>query len=223
MEQEHTTEESDKLIRQELWLADDDSTLNIEEEETEETLPDDSEEELEEETEEELEDEEQEEEQEEASKPRKKSRIEKVLSQRNEARREAEDALTQVQQLQERLDELDAEGNYGNEEYVQTLVDKRIAETQEKNDFFDENDIYKPYKKDILWLQKQHWLWLQQASKLYLAENHPELLVEKQTINKQKAKMYQTQSLPPKKLDTGQFNFSDEEFDRLAKAGKIQF
>ena len=120
MEKEYTNEESDALILQEMWLAEENSTINneevTEEEETQEVTED-----VETETEEvEVEDE-----QEEEVEPRKPNKFAKVLHQRNEARKERNEALTQVEQLQARLKELEAEWNYWSEEYVQTLVDKR--------------------------------------------------------------------------------------------------
>lgn len=214
MEQEYTTEESDSLILQEMWLADENSTTNEEvETEIEETQ---------EEVETEIEDEETEEEVEEvASKPKKW--IAKVLHQRNEARKEAEQAKTLAQELQEKLDSLHEEWNYGTEEYIQTLVDKRMAESNEKQEFFDNNDELKSYKKDILSYAKETWLSLEKASKLFLAENAPELLLDKETRNKQKSKIYWTPNITSKNLKEWKFDYSDKEFEDMAKKGLIKF
>ena len=219
MEKEYTNEESDALILQEMWLAEENSIINneevTEEEETQEVTED-----VETETEEvEVEDE-----QEEEVVPRKPNKVAKVLHQRNEARKERDEALTQVEQLQARLKELEDEWNYWSEEYVQTLVDKRIAEADEKQEFFENNDELKSYKKDILSYAKETWLSLEKASKLYLAENNPELLLDKETRNKQKSKIYWTPAITPKSIkEWWKFTYSDTEFEEMAKKGLIKF
>ena len=216
MEKEYSQEESDALILQEMWLADENSTTNEEEFETEEEVD-------ETETEEETQDDEETETEvdEVASKPKKW--IAKVLHQRNEARKEAEQAKSEVQKLQARLEELEADGNYWNEEYIQTLVDKRMAEAQEKTDFFTENEELKSYRKDILEYARENSLPLERASKFFLAENHPELLLDKETRNKQKSKMYWTPAISSKKRVSGQYEYTDAEFEALAKKGVIKF
>jgi len=65
-----------------------------------------------------------------------------------------------------------------------------MAEAQEKTDFFTENEELKSYRKDILEYARENSLPLERASKFFLAENHPELLLDKETRNKQKSKMY---------------------------------
>lgn len=224
MTQELTTQESDALILQEMWLADDNSTTN--EEETTETEVEETQEEVEveEQEEEQSETEEFEDEQEDkasASKPKKW--IAKVLHQRNEARKQAEEAITQVQTLQARLEELEAQGNYGNEEYVQTLVDKRIAEKEEISDFFEQNEEIKEFKKDILAYAKETWLDINKASKLYLAENAPEMLLSPQSRAKQQSKALNTPNRTSKDLTQGKLTYSDEEFNTMVKKGLIKF
>jgi len=93
-----TQEESDTLILQEMGLADDNSISNQEEEDEEETF---------EESEEETEEPQEEEEADTSTKP--KGKIPKLLHQRNEERRAKEEALSRVQELENRLQELDAE------------------------------------------------------------------------------------------------------------------
>ena len=211
METQYTQEESDELILQEMWLADDNSTTNEDED-----FEDENQEDFE------IDEEEEQEEMEEvASKPKKW--IAKVLHQRNEARKEVETYKSEVQTLQARLEELEADWNYWNEEYIQTLVDKRMAEAQEKNDFFSENEDIKAYKKDIIAYSKETGLSLDKASKLFLAENHPELLLDPQTRNKQKSKMYWTPAISSKKAVSGGYEYSDAEFEALAKKGVIKF
>lgn len=217
MERELTIEESDALILQEMGLAEDNSISNeqevTEDEETQEVTED-----VETETDE------VEEEQEEKVEPRKPNKVAKILHQRNEARKEAEEAKTLAQTLQARLDELTAEWNYWSEEYVQTLVDKRIAEADEKQEFFENNEELRGFKKDILNYAKETWLPLEKASKLYLAENNPELLLDPQTRNKQKSKIYWTPAITPKSVkEWEKLTYSDAEFELMAKKGLISF
>lgn len=214
MEKEYTTEESDSLILQEMWLAEDNSITNEEAEETDEV----DEAELDETSDEE---EHEEETEEVASKPKKW--IAKVLHQRNEARKEAEEAKTLVQELQARLDELNAEGNYGSEEYVQTLVDKRYAEKEALAEHFASNPDIRAYKNEIISYSKEFWLDIWKATKLFLAENAPELLIDTQTKNKQQSKIYWVPAITSKNLKEWKFDYSDREFEEMAKKGLIKF
>lgn len=220
MDKEFTQEESDQAILQEMGLAEDDSTINDEEESEEETTEEESEE-LESE-EEETEDESDEEEEANTSK-KPKGKIPKLLKQRNEARQEAEQAKSEVQTLKERLEELEANWDYGNEEYIQTLVDKRNAERDEVTDFFDDNSEIREYKKDIIAQAKELWLPIERAAKLFLAENAPNLLLEKTERNKQKSKIYNTPMQTSKKLTKGELEYSQKEFEEKARKGEITF
>ena len=230
-----TTEQEDALILSELWIADDNSTINQEEEnETsenaeEEVIEESNEEETEEETESEEDNSEEEEETEEKTqKP--KNKFAKLLAQRNEARREAEQANeekekanSKVQELEAKLKELDDNWDFGNEEYVNTLVEKKIAEREEISDFFEEYDELKSYKKEILSYKEANWLDIEKATKLYLADNNPSLLLSPQARAKQKAKVLETPWRTSKKIQSWELTYSDSEFEKLAAEGKIQF
>lgn len=233
MENENlTTEESDALILEELNITDDNSTTNQEEEsseELEESSQESEEEEIEESSdtqEEETEDEESEDE----APTKKVNKFAKLLSQRNEARKQAEseskekaDAISQVQELQTKLEKLEADWDFWNEEYVNTLVEKKIAERDEVWNFFDEYDDLKPYKKGIMNTMKNENLSLEKATKLYLAEENPELLFSPQTKAKQKSKVLKTPWRASKKLSEWKLTYSDSEFDTMVKKGLITF
>lgn len=197
MEQEYTTEESDNLLLADMWLAEDNSIINNEEVETEEETEENT--------------------------SKSKKWIAKVLHQRNEARKEAETYKSEVESLKEKLAELEEEGNYGTEEYIQTLVDKRLAEGKEKQDFFDNKDHLKEYRKEILDYSKETWLSLEKATKLYLAENNPELLLDNETLNKKQSKFYQTPSVTPRNLWVKEVKYSLSEFEEMAKKGMVKF
>lgn len=225
---ELSQEESDAKILEEMWLTtEDDSTTNDEVEESETEEKETEEEDIPEEVEnEEVEEEEPEEEQEEIKeeKPSKKPNwFKKVLSQRNEARKEAEDAKSQVQELQEKLDKLSEDWDYWNEEYVQTLVEKKLAERDEKDDFFETNPEVTEYKKEIIAFAKETWLSLDRSTKLYLAENNPNLLLEDTDISKKKSKIFKAPMQTSKKVSKWTYDYSDAEFDKMAKAWKITF
>ena len=114
-------QESDKLILAELNITDDNSTTNQPEEDeteestTEEVVEETEEEETEEETEtEESDDSEEEDETEEEPEEdeKKPNKFAKLLKQRNAARSKAEQATDQIQELQAKLDQLEADGEY---------------------------------------------------------------------------------------------------------------
>lgn len=215
MEQELTQEEQDALIRDELTQG-----INWEEETETDTQEDESTEQVEEIEEQETETND-DEDKGNTSKP--KSKIAKVLHQRNEARKEAETYKSEAETLRERLKKLEEAGEYWSEEYVQTLIDKRMAENQEKNDFFEEKEDLKPYKKDILDYQKETWLSLEKASKLYLAENAPEMLLDEQSRNKQKANNYNTTWYTSASLKQNiKTEYSSNELDKMIASGKVK-
>lgn len=197
MEQEYTTEESDNLLLADMWLAEENSTINNEEVEVETETEENT--------------------------SKSKKWIAKVLHQRNEARKEAETYKSEVESLKEKLAELEEEWNYGTEEYIQTLVDKRLAEGREKQDFFDNKDHLKEYRKEILDYSKETWLSLEKATKLYLAENNPELLLDNETLNKKQSKFYQTPSVTPRNLWVKEVKYSLSEFEEMAKKGMVKF
>ena len=203
-------EESDKLIL-ESFGADENSTINEEDSEIENSQsqeePQVDEEESEDEGIEDTPD---------NTEEKPKKGVAKVLHQRNEARKE-------VARLKEKLDELESEGALGSEEYIQALIDKRLAEQSEVADFFEDNEDLKPFKKDIQWYAKEFWLPLERASKLYLAENNPDLLLEPQIRNQQKAKIYDIPGHSSKNVTSSKLKYDDAEFEKLAKEGKIKF
>lgn len=234
MEQEITTQESDKLILEELWIVDEttDQTnpeeIETEESTTEEVNEETEEEELEEEVEMETTDDESEEEVETETEeePKKVNKFAKLLGQRNKARKEAEETTNQVQELQAKLDKLEKDWDYGNEEYINTLVEKRMEERMNAQDsvtdFFAESDLWE-FKKDILAVKRETWLPIERAAAIYLAENNPSLLMTDQAKAKVKANVLKTPSRTSKKLANPKLDYSDAEFERLASAGKITF
>lgn len=233
MTTELTTEESDELILQELGIADETAQeTEPEETETEESTPEEVSEESEEvETEEETETEtvdetEEEVEEETEEEPKKLNKFAKLLSQRNEARKNEEKATNQVQELQAKLEKLEADWDYWNEEYINTLVEKRMEEASVKqeviNDFFTESGLWE-FKKDILATKRETWLPIERAAAIYLAENNPSLLMTDQAKAKVKSQVLKTPSRTNKKLTSWKLDYSDAEFEKLAAAWKIKF
>lgn len=210
MEQEYTQEESDALILQEMWLAEENSTTN-EEVEVEETMEEEVETE-EEETEEEIVE----------DKTPPKKWIAKVLHQRNEARKEAEDAKKLAQELQEKLATLEAEGNYWNEEYIKTLVAQEMAKQKQTESIFADEEV-REFKNEILTYAKENNLSVDIATKVYLADNRPDLLLNEADRNKKQSAMYKVWWVTPKKVTNPKFDYSDAEFDSLVKKGVIKF
>lgn len=238
-----SAEEEDKLILDELGITEDDSTTNNNEEDVEDdsTEPSDSEEETEEESidseeeeaeeadeSEEEEEETEEEAEEEQTWKKPKNGFAKLLAKKNEAKKEAEQANkdkaqaeSQVQELQAKLDQMEEDGTFWDEDYVNTLVEKKIAERDEVNDFFDDFSELRHHKKDIIKSMQGNNYSLDVATKLYLAENEPALLLSPQQKAKQKAAMYKTPWRTNKKILSWEDDFSDEEFAEKVKKGEI--
>ena len=223
--------DEDKLVLQELWLADANSTLNSEETEVTETTEEEVTE-VEETNEETLEDTEEvsedEEELEEHSaeweqKQKKPNKIAKILSQKNQAKEEANYYKKQAEDLQDKLQKLQEWGEFWTEEYIETLIQKTVNEREALNEYFEQNPEIKQYKNEILEYSKNTNLSIDKATKLYLAENNPTLLLDEQTRNKNKSKMYQTKSIVSKDLGVKKYTFDDAEFETMAKKWLIKF
>jgi len=219
--EELTNEEQDQLILDELNITDDSETKA-----DENSIINEDEEEFEEE--EDIESESDEDEEEDIE-PKKSNNFAKLLAKKNEAKREAEaankekdEALSQVQELQAKLDKMDEEWDFGNEEYVNTLVEKKIAERDELTDYFDEFSELKEYKKDILKYKRETGLSLEQATKLYLAENNPSLLLSPQVKAKAKSWIFKTPWRASQKLQTWKKDYSNVEFADMISKGLIQ-
>jgi len=225
-----TPEQEDELILEELNIESDNKS-NADESIEDESVEDEADiEETEEESEDLEEDSEEEEESEEEIKEKKPNKFAKLLSQRNEARKQAEEnakdkenAITQVQELQAKLEKLEEDWDYWNEEYVNTLVEKKIAERDEVDDFFDDFDDLRKHKKWIIQTSKVEWLSLEKASKLYLAEIDPSLLLSNQAKAKSKSDMYKVSWRTNTKLKTWKLSYSDDEFEKMVSKGLIKF
>ena len=118
---------------------------------------------------------------------------------------------------------MDEDWDFGNEEYVNTMVEKKMAERDEISDFFDDYDELRSHKKGIIQYKKETWLNLEKATKLYLAETDPSLLLSPQAKAKQKAAMYNTPWRTTKDLTSGKLDYSDKEFEEKVKKGEITF
>lgn len=226
-----TVEQEDALILEELWIAEDDSTINDESEvevwENEATEDEATIDETETETDS-AEEEKEEEETIEDKKP--KNKFAKLLAERNQARKLAEQEAAEnkenkskVSELNEKLKKFEEDWETGSTEHIEALVEKRIAEEAEKNDFFNDFQELKEYKTDILNTKNELNISLEQATKLYLAEHNPSLLLSPQAKAKEKSKMLNNPTRTSQKLVKGEYEYSDEEFAAMAKAGKIKF
>lgn len=182
-----TEQESDDLLRQEIFAQEDsnsDSGTN-ESEEQEDTETESHNEEVdtsEESTEEESQEAEQVEE-----KPKKKSNVAKILSEKNEYKRN-------WLQAQERIKEL--ESNLGTDtatdkEYLETVVKRQMSEEMEKLTFFTANPDAYSVKTDLdALIEENPKLSYDRAWKFYLAETNPQALLDEQTRNKLNSKVY---------------------------------
>lgn len=199
-------QEQDNLLRQEILASESGTNDSNEEEETQET------ETTQEETSDEVQD---------TQEKPKQNKVAKILSEKNEWKRQA-------QELKRQLEEKEA--NLWNDrewdlDYFDTRMEKKMAEKFEEIDFFNDNPEAKEIREELNEFRNENPnLSLDRAYKLYLAETNPSALLDKQTRNKLDANKYNaswhspTSLRQPKELD-----YSDAEFERLAKEGKIKF
>ena len=105
-------------------------------------------------------------------------KIKKLLAQRNEARKKAEEyeeKTKNMDKLEKKIAELE-----------EKFLDKQleVEETREKVDFFSKVPQAKQFEKDIDKYKSDYNLDYNKAYKLWIAENKPEMLVEPQYLNK---------------------------------------
>lgn len=180
-----TEQESDDLLRQEIFAQEDsnsESGTNDSEQQVEAQEEQSEEVDTEDTTEEESQEAEQAEE-----KPKKKSNVAKILSEKNEYKRN-------WLQAQERIKEL--ESSLGTDvntdkEYFETVVTKKMSEEMEKLTFFTANPDAYAVKTDLdALIEENPKLSYDRAWKFYLAETNPKALLDEQTQNKLNSKIY---------------------------------
>lgn len=195
--EELTQEQQDEMLR--ASMSADESGINDQEEQ-----------------EEEIHDEEQAQEEDEQEQPKKKSGVAKILAERNSYRRERDEA-------NQKIAELVANGGDGTAEHIEAIVEKRMAEKFEVQEFFAKNPEAIEIKEDIASYQKEFNLPIDRAYRLYLAENNPIALQDEQTQNKQNSHIYQTAGrVPQVSQNKKNLDYSTNELDGLIKAGKIK-
>ena len=122
MEEELTVEQEDELLRADLYA--DESSINdqedveeVSETHEEETKP----------------------QEEPIEAPKKKSNVAKILAQRNEYEREANKYKAEAEEAKKRLAEIEESDEINSKEYIDAMVDKKMAEKLEVQDFFTRN------------------------------------------------------------------------------------
>lgn len=225
-----TEEESDALLRQEIFATEDsnsesgtnDSETQVEAPEVQETEEQSEDTSTEETTEEES--------QEEAGvqtnaeteeKPKKKSNVAKILAEKNEYKRQALEATAKLKELEANLwqtYEKDAE-------YYKTLVKKEMAEEFEKQHFF----IANPKAFEVKWdldalIEENPSLSYDRAWKFYLAETNPAALLDEQSQNKLNSKLYSSSGRVPSnaRATKVEYDYSDSEFEKLVNEWKVR-
>lgn len=211
-----TAEESDNLLRQEIFAEEDSNS---------ESGINDSQEQVEEVTEEvettETETIEEESQPTEEEKPKKKSNVAKLLSEKNEHKRNWLQAQERIKELESQL----WQDTATDKEYFETVVKKQLAEEMEKNYFFTKNpDAYEAkWDLDAL-IEENPSLSYDRAWKFYLAETNPQALLDEQTQNKLNSKVYSSSWRAPANVRNTkvEYDYSDAELDKLIKEWKVR-
>lgn len=217
MTQELTVEQEDELLRNDIFAAEsgtndsegteDAVTEEAETESTAETVETGTEDAVTEDVKEEP--------------PKKKSNVAKILAEKNEYKREAMEAKKRVEELEERL----SGGEVLTLKDLDSVVDKRIAEKMEVQDFFSRYPEAMEHKEELdAFREENPNLSYDRAYKFFLAETNPQALLDEQTNNKTRSNIYSTAGRTPPALrqEKKDFDYSDAELDSLIKAGKIK-
>lgn len=221
--QELSEEESDALLRQEIFAQEDsnsDSGINESEEQVE--VQEEAQEQSEEvDTEESTEEESQETEQVE-EKPKKKSNVAKILAEKNEYKRQALEAKAEAEELRSRLWE-NADTDVS---FFESKMKQMLAENNEKMSFFGANPKAYEIKGDLdLMIEDNPKLSYEKAYIHYLAETNPQALLDEQTRNKlNSSKTYSLAWRAPSnaRATKTDFDYSDAELDKLIKEWKVR-
>ena len=121
--------------------------------------------------------------------PKKKSNVAKVLHERNVYKQEAQAAKARIAELESKV----GEDRSTDVSYIETLVEKKLAEKMESQDFFTRFPEAKEAKEDLdAFREENPALSYDRAYKLYLAETNPQALLDEQTRNKLGSDTYRT-------------------------------
>lgn len=217
-----TAEESDDLLRQEIFAEEENSLESgtNDSEEQVEVQPEEEEQSEEVDTEDTTEEESTEAEQAE-EKPKKKSNVAKILSEKNEYKRNWLQAQERIKELEQNL----WQDTATDKEYFETVVKKQLAEEMEKNYFFTKNPDAYEAKTDLdALIEENPSLSYDRAWKFYLAETNPQALLDEQTQNKLNSKVYSSSWRAPAnaRVTKTEYTYSDAELDKLIKEWKVR-
>ena len=222
--QELSEEESDALLRQEIFAQEDsnsDSGINESEEQVE--VQEEAQEQSEEvDTEESTDEESHEEAKATDEKPKKKSNVAKILAEKNEYKRQALEAKAEAEELRSRLWE-NADTDVS---FFESKMKQMLAENNEKMSFFGANPKAYEIKGDLdLMIEDNPKLSYEKAYIHYLAETNPQALLDEQTRNKlNSSKTYSLAWRAPSnaRATKTDFDYSDAELDKLIKEWKVR-
>jgi hypothetical protein len=183
-----TEQESDDLLRQEIFAEEDsnsESGINDSEEQVDNEI--DSHNEEVDTSEETTEEESQEGAEATEEKPKKKSNVAKILSEKNEHKRNWLKAQERIKELESNL----GTDTATDKEYFETVVKRQMSEEMEKLTFFTANPDAYSVKTDLdALIEENPKLSYDRAWKFYLAETNPQALLDEQTRNKLNSKVY---------------------------------
>lgn len=214
-----TEQESDDLLRQEIFAQEDsnsDSGTNESQEQAEEVT-----EEVETTETETTEEESHEEAEATEEKPKKKSNVAKILAEKNEYKRQALEAKKEAEELRSKLwQNADTDVSF-----FESKMKQMLAENNEKMSFFSANPWAYEVKTDLdALIEENPSLSYDRAWKFYLAETNPQALLDEQTQNKLNSKVYSSSWRAPAnaRATKVEFDYSDAELDKLIKEWKIR-
>ena len=218
-----TTEESDNLLRQEIFAEEDsNSESGINDSEQQVEVQEEAQEQSEEvDTEETTEEEFQEEAQATEEKPKKKSNVAKILAEKNEYKKQALEAKAMVEELRWKLGQ-DSETDVS---FFESKMKQMLAENNEKMSFFGANPWAYEAKSDLdALIEENPSLSYDRAWKFYLAETNPQALLDEQTQNKLNSKVYSSSWRAPANARSTktELTYSDAEFEKLVNEWKVR-
>lgn len=135
----------------------------------------------------------------------------KILSERNALKKELEE-----------LKSRESGSDTYSEEYLNKLIDQRVAEKNEVQGFFQKYPEAEEIRDELKeFMEENPSFSYERAYKLFLAETAPEKLLSPETQNKMNSSKYSTSVGVPVKHES-KVTHSSDELSKLIKAGRIK-
>lgn len=153
---------------------------------------------------------------------KKKSSAEKLLAQRNEARREAQELRKQLAEANKAKLSEKYEADYLDD--MSWLSEQNAMSIYKQWRFLESKGLDLDEVEDVMAMSKELNVPIERALNFYLAEHNPKALLDSQTVAKSEAKKYSVSwvtNRKPTKVDIYSEDYQ-KDFDKAVREGRIR-